>query len=64
MDEIWEALEATTINKDDKFIPDRANANKLEINQHKATLLRFLDELDGSLSVSEVREALEQYHAG
>lgn len=66
MDEIWEALEATAIGKEASAfgIPKRVTASNADINIHKGVLLRFLDELDGSLSVSEVREALEQYANG
>lgn len=62
-EEVWEALEATAINKKDGagFSSTRANASKYEVINHKNLLLRFLGELDDSMSVRDVIEALENY---
>lgn len=60
--EIWEALESTAPNRDSKLVDPRANPNNRDIELYKKSLLKFLSELDASLSVGEVVEALENYH--
>lgn len=61
MNEVWEALESTTpggkIN--DRFGP--STASRQETMLWKRSLLNFLDEVDGELSVAELREALMEY---
>lgn len=61
MQEIWDALEATTPSRSRKMIDPRANASKQDTSLHKDMLMRFLSELDADLSVGEVRAALEEY---
>lgn len=58
-EEIIEALEASAMRRNS----NRSTASRRDIANHRDMLMRFLDELDGSLSVSEVREALEEYYA-
>jgi hypothetical protein len=58
-----EALEATTVTpRSGGFdTPASANASRRSILAHRDSLLRFLGELDGDMTVSELREALEDY---
>ena len=59
-DDIIEAMESTASNSKDRGqIGSPAIASPTDIVFWKRALLRFLDELDGELSVSEVRQALE-----
>jgi hypothetical protein len=62
--EIWDALEALAIPKKSGFIGVGANATKREITNQRDHLMRFLDQLDGDLSVAELREALDNYEGG
>lgn len=55
--EVWEALESTTANRKEW----KANAIAVDILNHRDHLLRFLVEVDGNMSVAELREALEEY---
>lgn len=60
--EIFDALEATTTGrKQTRASFPIANAERRDILNHRDGLLRFLEEIDGDLSVSELREALEEY---
>lgn len=61
MIDIWEALEATATNGSREMVSKRAVVTKNEIALHRRTLLHFLEEIDGDLTVSELREALESY---
>lgn len=61
MDDIIEALEASAPNSATAAIDPRANASRRDVLTHRDRIMRFLDELDGDLSVSEVRSALEDY---
>lgn len=57
MIEIWEALESTVAGRKEY----KANATRIDTLNHRDYLMRFLCELDGELSVAEVREALQEY---
>lgn len=59
MNEIWEALEATTHGRS-KYGNERT-ASTQDARNHRDYLLRFLTELDAGLTVGEIREALEEY---
>ncbi|MBO9099972.1 hypothetical protein J5287_11905 [Rhizobium sp. K1/93] len=60
--EIYEALEATAAGrKQGRMCDARANASKTDILNRRDSLMRFLEEVDGDLSVAELRDALEQY---
>ncbi|MGJ5032277.1 hypothetical protein ACQR1I_35945 [Bradyrhizobium sp. HKCCYLS2038] len=53
---VWEALEASAVPTE-----RHANASRYAVLGLRDTLLRFLDELNGGLSIADVREALEDY---
>ncbi len=55
--EIWEALESCTASRDEH----RVTTTTREVALRKKSLLTFLEEIDGSLTVEEVREALDGY---
>lgn len=60
--EIHDALEATALGKRQREGWNyKANASKRDCLNHRDGLLRFLEEVDGSLSVADLREALEEY---
>ncbi|WFS01618.1 hypothetical protein [Rhizobium tumorigenes] len=60
--EIYEALEATaTGRKQGRMYDARANASKTDVLNRRDSIMRFLEEVDGELSVAELRDALEQY---
>ena len=62
LQEIHEALEATaTGRKQGRMYDARANASKVDILNRRDSLMRFLEEIDGEISVAELRDALEQY---
>lgn len=63
MEDIWQALEATTGGRlrDGLQIGRPANASARDVLNHRDYLMRFLNEIDGNLSVAEVRDALEEY---
>ena len=61
MSEIHEALEACAIRRSSSFCDPPATASKRDVLLLRRTLLRFLDEIDGDMSVSEVRAELEEY---
>lgn len=55
--EVWEALESTVANRKEY----KANATTIDILNHRDHLMRFLLEIDGEISVAELRDALEEY---
>lgn len=55
--EIWEALESSVASRKEY----KANATRVDTLNHRDMLMRFLEELDGELSVAEVRDALGEY---
>ncbi|NTG94220.1 hypothetical protein G6L92_15755 [Agrobacterium rhizogenes] len=60
--EIFDALEATTGGRKQGALWNaRANASRNDILNHRDSLLRFLEEIDGDISVADLREALEDY---
>ena len=59
--EILEILEATATNRSRLMINPPANASVWDINHYAKLILKFLDELDDSLSVRDLVEALEDY---
>lgn len=61
MEEIIEALESTAPNRKagDQF--GRTNASARDIRLHRDYLMRFLDELDGGITVGELRNVLEDW---
>lgn len=60
MQEIWDALEASTTNsKTGSF--ERQTPSKRDHLNHRDKLLRFLGEVDPQLSIGEVIAALEEY---
>lgn len=59
--DVWEALEATASTPDSSRFMSPANASRRSIFNHRDYLMRFLTEVDGELSVAELREALEEY---
>jgi hypothetical protein len=61
MQDVWDALEATTPNRSRATVDPPANASRRDVTLYRDTLLRFLSELDAELSVGEIREALEEY---
>lgn len=61
MDEIWEALESTTDRSRKALTNPKSQPTKNDYRLRIKDIVYFLEELDGSLSVSEVREALDEY---
>ncbi len=61
MQDIWDALEATTTGRKQGDAFAKVNASARDILNHRDYLMRFLEELDGDLSVAELRAALEEY---
>ena len=62
MDEIIEALESTANNRNDRGrIGDPATSDKADIILWRNNLMRFLEELDGDLTIEDLRDALEDY---
>lgn len=59
--DVFDALEATTTGRKQYGWDYKANASRRDILNHRDALLRFLEEIKGDLSVSELREALEEY---
>lgn len=60
--EIADALESTAPNRGNRGrFGDPATASPADVRLYRDTLLRFLEEIDGDLSVSELRLALENY---
>lgn len=60
-DEIIDALESTTKSRAKTPLGSMGEPSVHDYRAHRDDLLRFLDELDGDISVSELREALENY---
>lgn len=58
--DVWDALEATAIQRAAGFVVP-ANASRRSILNHRDYLMRFLNEVDADISVAELREALEDY---
>lgn len=61
---VWEALEATAPNRAPEIIGRRASATKNEVTLHRNALLRFLEEIDGDMTVADLCEALKDYCHG
>lgn len=59
--DVFDALEATTIGRKQHSWDYKANPSQRDILNHRDSLLRFLEEIEGDLSVLELREALEEY---
>lgn len=55
------ALEETAPNRDGRTISPRATANKSDMLNWRDTVMKFLSELDGDLTVEEVCAALADY---
>lgn len=60
MNEVHEALEASAVNSSTSMF-GRVSADRRDILNWRNRLMRFLEEVDGGLSVAEVREMLEAY---
>ncbi len=60
-EEIHDALESTAPNKKAGRSFERVTPNRQDIISHKNYLLHFLEEIEGDISVSELRDALEEY---
>lgn len=58
-EQVFEALESTTAAKQTPFAP--ATASQQEVRNHRDALVRFLNEIDANLSISELVDILEQY---
>ena len=58
---VWEALESTAPNSKEGRSFERVTASKRDTLNHRDFLMKFLEEIDGELSVGELREALEDY---
>ncbi len=58
---IWDALESTTTPHFKISFNERTTANKHEITLWKKHLLSFLEEIEGEITVGEIREALYNY---
>lgn len=75
MEAVHEALESTTVRKRDReprgsgkmMTVSRADwdrvdrSDKRDILGYRDSLMRFLDEVDGEMSVAELRDALTHY---
>ena len=64
--DIWAALESTTDVNDRRggfAITARQTPNSREVMARRDSLMRFLEEIDGDLSVGEVRDALESWES-
>lgn len=63
MEEVWEALEATTCGKKQGALGlgAEANADKRSILHRRDDIMRFLGECPSEISVSELRDALDEY---
>lgn len=63
-EDIHAALESTTnVGKSrQRAIDPDATPNKRDVYTRRDDILRFLEELDGSLTVADVRSALEEYN--
>lgn len=59
-DEIHDALESTAPFPSNGMIDGRRVASSADVRLWRDQLARFLDELDGALTVQEVREALDE----
>ena len=60
-DDVIEALESSAPNTDKHRIDPRANSSKRDVLNWRDVVMRFLDDIDGDLTVFEVRTALEDY---
>jgi hypothetical protein len=60
MEEIWEALEASTVNSK-KGMFDSVTPSKRDHLNRRDDLLRFLNEVDPGLTVGELVLGLEEY---
>lgn len=60
-EQVWASLESIGVARKDSFNQKSVNASKHEITLQKRKLMEFLDNIDGSFSVMEVREALDNY---
>ena len=54
-------LEETAPNRDGKLVSPRATANKADILNWRDTVMKFMSELDGDLTVEEVCATLADY---
>ena len=61
MQEVWDALETWSFKGRDFSEVRSQTATVREAYAARRNLLRFLDELDGDMTVYELREALEEY---
>ncbi|KQT52245.1 MULTISPECIES: hypothetical protein [unclassified Aureimonas] len=60
--DVWEALEATTPSgRKPSAARQIGGPTKREHNEHRDRIMRFLGEVEGDMTVAEVREALEEY---
>lgn len=60
--EVWEALEGSaTAPSGPRYLNKRATATKSEVVGHRDQLVRFLAEIEGDMTVAELREALDEY---
>jgi len=58
---VIKALEETAPNRDGRIIEPRATANKADMLNWRDTVMKFLTEIDGDLTVEEVCAALADY---
>lgn len=59
--DIWQALEVTALAPTSTRLDSSTVASKRTVVNHRDTLMRFLTEVEGDMTVAEVREALEEY---
>ena len=61
-DQVFETLEASACpNRQGRTIGVPANARRRDILNTKRSLLHFLENLEGGMSVAELRDCLEDY---
>jgi hypothetical protein len=63
MEAVHEALESTAVVNGGRghSLSQRSTSSRRAILNHRDELMRFLDEIDGELSVAELRDALTHY---
>jgi hypothetical protein len=59
--DVWDALESSALPPGWPQVSPPATATRESVLNRRDMLMRFLEEIDGDLSVADVREALEDY---
>lgn len=58
---VWDALESSAMPPGWPNVSPPASPTREAVLGKRDALMRFLDEIDGDLSIAELREALEDY---